>query len=290
LYILTARTLPPKGHKFGDYASDVVEIKSKSGKWTLYGDTDAQIVVCGHSHAASILQANLLPDSSLENYPKVAVCYTSNWVDGPPGDQEYWEFAAKMGSGKHVVIVWNGNQHSENFIFQTRPLFTLIGIRDENEKTDDVVIPIPITLIKAYFERITPSFDDLSRLIPLMSGALSITILSGPAPMPRSHIESVIREDKFYSAIANELGLEVDSLSLTRDSLRLRLWEVVTEMLKERAAEFGVTFLEAPKVSRDNAGMLAQEYWGDVTHANSTYGRLLIQELAYLSNGKQIEQ
>ena len=266
-----------------------MEVKSKSGKWTFYGDTDAQVVVCGHSHAASILQANLRPDSSLDNYPKVAVCYTSNWVDGPPGDQEYWEFAAKMSSGKHLVIVWNGNQHSENFIFQTRPLFTLIGIKDEDENTEEA-IPIPITLIKAYFERITPSFDDLSRLIPLMSDALSITLLSGPAPMPRAHIKNVIGEDKFYSAIATELGLEVDSLTLTSDSLRLRLWEVVTEMLKKRAAEFGVSFLEAPKASRDNAGMLLQEFWGDVTHANSSYGHLLIQELAYLSDRKQIEQ
>jgi hypothetical protein len=268
----------------------VVEVKSKSGKWTFYGETDAQVVVCGHSHAASILQANLRPDSSLENYPKVAVCYTSNWVDGPPGDQEYWEFAAKMSSGKHLVIVWNGNQHSENFIFQTRPLFTLIGIKDEDDSTEEVAIPIPITLIKSYFERITPSFDDLSRLIPLMSDALSVTILSGPAPMPKEHIKNVIGEDEFYSAIANELGLEVDSLTLTSDSLRLRLWEVVTEMLKGRAAEWGINFLEAPKESRDNAGMLSQEYWGDVTHANSTYGRLLIQELAYLSDRKQIEQ
>ncbi len=267
-----------------------MEVKSKSGKWTFYGETDAQVVVCGHSHAASILQANLRPDSSLDNYPKVAVCYTSNWVDGPPGDQEYWEFAAKMSSGKHLVIVWNGNQHSENFIFQTRPLFTLIGIKDEDDNTEEVAIPIPITLIKSYFERITPSFDDLSRLIPLMSGALSITILSGPAPTPRVHIKNVMGEDKFYSAIATELGLEVDSLTLTSDSLRLRLWEVVTEMLKGRAVEWGINFLEAPKESRDNAGMLSREYWGDVTHANSAYGRLLIQELAHLSDRKQIEQ
>ena len=77
---------------------------------------------------------------------------------------------------------------------------------------------------------------------------------------------------------------------MTSDSLRLRLWEVVTEMLKKRAAEFGVSFLEAPKASRDNAGMLLQEFWGDVTHANSSYGHLLIQELAYLSDRKQIEK
>jgi hypothetical protein len=261
----------------------VSKLESKSGKWTFYGDANAQIMVCGHSHSASILQANLQPDSSSINYPKVSVCYTSNWNDGPPGDKEYWEFAAKMGSGKNVVIVWNGNQHSENFIFQTRPLFTLIGVSDENDDAEEVVIPLPITLIRAYFERITPSFDDLSRIIPLMSDALSITLLSGPAPMPRSHIKSVIGEDKFYSAIANELGFEVDFLSLTSDSLRLRLWDIATEMLKVRAAEFGVSFLEAPKVSRDKAGMLSQEYWGDVTHANSAYGRLLIQELAYLS-------
>ena len=259
------------------------KLESKSGKWTFYGDANAQIMVCGHSHSASILQANLQPDSSSMNYPKVSVCYTSNWIDGPPGDEEYWEFAAKMGSGKHVVIVWNGNQHSENFIFQTRPIFTLIGVCDENDDAEEVVAPLPISLIKAYFERITPSFDDLSRIIPLMSDALSITLLGGPAPMPRSHIKNVIGKDKFYSAIANELGFEVDSLCLTSDSLRLRLWNIATEMLKVRAAEFGVSFLGAPKVSRDNAGMLSQEYWGDVTHANSAYGRLLIQELAYLS-------
>ena len=74
------------------------KLESKSGKSTFYGDADAQIIVCGHSHSASIIQANLQPDSLSNNYPKVSICYTSNWIDGPPGDIEYWEFAAKMGA------------------------------------------------------------------------------------------------------------------------------------------------------------------------------------------------
>ena len=263
-----------------DYAYEMKKIESKSGKWALYGDADAQIIVCGHSHAASILQANLHPDSTSSRYPKISVCYTSEWIDGPPGDKNYWEFVARMGCGKHLVIVWNGNQHNESFIFQTSPLFTLSGV--VNDSNDKATIPVPKNLIKAFFQ---PSFEELSRIIPTMSDALSVTLLSGPAPMPRSHIKNVIGEDKFYTEIANDLGLDVDSLSVSCDSLRLQLWNVLTEMLGDHATEFGVNFLEAPKVSQNNDGMLLEQYWGDVTHANTAYGHLLIRELAYLIGG-----
>jgi hypothetical protein len=253
-------------------------LKSKSGKWALYGDADAQIVVCGHSHAASILEATMLPEMQSRILPAIAVFYSADWSTGPPGDKEYWDFVAERSHGKHTVIVWNGNQHNANFMFQTEPAFTMLGVTDHSYIQKSV--PIPRSLIKDFFK---PSFEELSELIPSLSNAASITLINGPAPKPLSHIQNCILQEKYFTDIAESLGVDIGELAITSDSLRLELWNVLAGMLANSAQELGANFLGAPALSRDAFGMLSPEYWTpDVTHANSKYGLLLIKEIGKL--------
>jgi hypothetical protein len=254
-------------------------LKSKSGKWALYGDADAQIVVCGHSHAASILEATLLPEIQTGSAPAIAVFYSADWAAGPPGDKEYWDFVVERSRGKHTVIVWNGNQHNANFMFQTDPKFTMIGANDNSY--DQEAVPIPLTMVKDFFN---PSFDELTEIIPALSKSASVTLLNGPAPKPLSHIQKCILQEKYFIDIANSLGVDLADLVITSDSLRLELWNVLATLLANYAETLGVDFIGAPSASRDTFGMLLPEYWTpDVTHANSKYGLLLIEELGKLS-------
>ena len=62
-----------------------MKLKSKSGKWVLYGNADAEILVCGHSHAASILEASTLPELQTRSVPAISVCYSADWVAGKGG-------------------------------------------------------------------------------------------------------------------------------------------------------------------------------------------------------------
>ena len=256
-----------------------MKLKSKSGKWVLYGEADAKILVCGHSHAASILEASNLLELQTRNVLPISVCYSADWAAGPPGDQEYWDFVAEVSPGKHVVIVWNGNQHNANFMFQTQPSFTMLDAIDNNSYEE--AVPIPRAMIKDFFK---PSFEELSEIIPSLSNAASITLINGPAPKPLTHIQSCILQEKYFTDIAKTLGVDIGDLVLTSDSLRLELWNVLAELLANTAQKLGANFLGAPALSRDASGLLLPEYWAsDVTHANSKYGLLLIEELQKLS-------
>jgi hypothetical protein len=257
----------------------VHELKSKSGKWALYGDADAQILVCGQSHAACILEASNLPEVKTGSAIAISVCYSADlYTAGPPGDREYWDFVIELSRGKHVVIVWNGNQHNANFIFQTEPKFTMVGVTDDSCNQESV--PIPRAMIRDIFK---PSFEELSEIIPSLSNAASITLMNGPAPKPLTHIQSSILQEKYFTDMANSLGVDIGDLVITSDSLRLELWNVLAGLLANSAQKLGANFLGAPALSRDAFGMLLPEYWTpDVTHANSKYGLLLIEEIRKL--------
>jgi hypothetical protein len=253
----------------------VAKLESKSGKWALYGDTDAQIVVCGHSHAGSVLFAKLNGYERDISQADISVCYTSDLNQGAPGDKEYWNFVADLSYGKHIVIAWNGNQHNVDFMFQTDPKFTMLGVADDSY--DHGAVVIPRAMIKNYFK---PSFEELKEIIPSLSNAASITLMNGPAPKPLSHIQNCILQEKYFTDIAESLGVVVDDLVVASDSLRLGLWKLISEMLASYAHAMGVHFLSTPIDSLDTSGLLLEKYWvADTTHANESYGLLQMERI-----------
>lgn len=253
----------------------MVKLKSKSGKWALYGDANAKIVVCGHSHAASILFAKIHGYDRESSQVDISIIYTSDLSQGAPGDKEYWEFVADLSHGKHVVIAWNGNQHNVDFMFQTDPKFTILGVSDDSCGHES--IPIPHTMIKRYFK---PSFEELNEIIPLLSNAASITLMNGPAPKPISHIQNCIMREKYFTKIADSLGVVVGDLVVSSDSLRLGLWKLISEMLESYAHSMGLHFLSTPIESLDTSGLLLGKYWvADTTHANEFYGLLQMERI-----------
>jgi hypothetical protein len=253
---------------------------SSSGKWALYGNPNSKTLVCGHSHVSAVLsaQSNLKAGNQ---YPDIAVYYATDESKGFLLDKEYWEFVADISTGKNLVIVWNGNQHNACFLFQTFPPFTLIGATKSGSEKKQVIISR--RMMKEFFKH---SFDELSSVIPLMSGARSITFVQGPAPKPLTHISTCVRDETFFSTIADSLQIDIDTLEITSDSLRLELWRLISEMLAESAHSLGARFLDAPIESRDSSGMLLEKYWyPDTTHANESYGSLLMEKIIH-STGK----
>jgi hypothetical protein len=259
----------------------VSKILSDSGTWALYGNPNSQILVSGHSHAASVLDATLRDDLEGTNPASLGICYTSDLSKGAPGggiywgDKTYWQFVSEVSKGKDLVIVWNGNQHVANFLFQTIPPFTIHGALDSDSATG--YLPIPRTMIKAFFE---PFFEELTEIIPLMKDAASITLMNGPAPKPLSYIKSRVKHEPFFADIANSLQVDIDSLEITSDQIRLELWKLISEMLETHAKTLGTRFLSAPEKAVDSSGMLLEKYWNpDVSHANAEYGALLVEKL-----------
>lgn len=264
----------------------MVTVASRNGNWSLYGADDCEVVIAGHSHAAAVLEAKLR-DKENTSLAKVSICYTSDLTGGPPGNEEYWNFVAEMAESKDLVIIWNGNQHNANFLFQTSPPFTLVN-SDSGERSAErsgEYRLISQSMMEAFFQ---PSLSELKPIVESITGAQSVWLLPGPAPKPHSHIVSRIANEDFFVGVANSLGANISDLTITSDSLRVQMWQILVDQLKQTAKDLGVNFIPVPEETIDENGLLLEVFWTpDVTHANSDYGLVLANQiLSSVSRGK----
>jgi hypothetical protein len=104
--------------------------------------------------------------------------------------------------------------------------------------------------------------------------------MNGPAPKPLTHIQSCILQEKYFTDIAESLGVVVSDLVVSSDSLRLALWKLISEMLESYANSMGLHFLDTPIESLDTSGLLLEKYWvADTTHANESYGLMQMERI-----------
>ncbi|NSY19765.1 SGNH/GDSL hydrolase family protein [Neorhizobium sp. AL 9.2.2] len=118
--------------------------------------------------------------------------------------------------------------------------------------------------------RTTPRFQQLS----------PATIYHIATPPPK--------EDEAYirAKMMRYRGIALGSAILNPAPVRLRLWEIEMEALKEVCAEWGVHFLAVPDAARTRSGFLKPEYYApDATHANAAYGALVLEQLDGLAAG-----
>lgn len=69
-------------------------------------------------------------------------------------------------------------------------------------------------------------------------------------------------------------------LQLTPPVVRKKIWYINRQLYSRKASEAGFTLLNAPENSLTEEYFLRSEYYGhDATHANSTYGELILRQL-----------
>lgn len=100
---------------------------------------------------------------------------------------------------------------------------------------------------------------------------------------PIVHVEPPppICDDEFIrSGIAQKMAEKGQAdFVVTPAVMRRKLWCIQNEVFREAGKPFNVIYLDAPKAAQDAHGFLLPEYWGDPTHANTAYGKLVIEEL-----------
>lgn len=63
--------------------------------------------------------------------------------------------------------------------------------------------------------------------------------------------------------------------------IRRKLYAMQCAVMKSLYEEHGISFIDAPRVVRDNDGFLLRRFWGrDPTHGNLRYGRVMLQHLS----------
>lgn len=244
------------------------------GRWELYGDTDPEVLICGHSHAYAYMRGAQHPPDSARF--RRAVAYSSPVTAGAPSGDDYWEFVAGHDSTEVFALVWNGNQHNVDFLFEhSPPLHVLRPSMGQDEAPADAVW-IPRSMIRAHFK---PTIDELTRVLRRLSPVGNVVVMGTPPPKSSSHVRSHLSSEAHFAAVLAASPPDQQPV-VAREQLRVALWEIIQQMLRECAADAGVDYLPTPPSVMDADGLLEPKFSAaDSTHANFEYGDELWSEI-----------
>ena len=249
-------------------ARDVLPDQSPA-RWKVYGDQDPQILAGGHSHVYSMLAA--LDQGRGPAEYRAAVAYSADLAGGPPGDPHYWDLLAKVGAGRRVVIVWNGNQHNAGFLLSPDPPFRVFSPLAEAGPEEGAWVAQEV--LREYWR---PTFSELTDVLKSLVPVARVGVVGTPPPKSDLVVRQSLAQEIFFLDRARELGVDVADLRITPQAVRLAMWHVIQDALEEIATEVGAAFIPVPTTAVDGDGTLSAEFCApDATHANVNYGALM---------------
>lgn len=195
-------------------------------------------------------------------------------------DDIYWEFVAKHAKGKSIIISWAGNQHNSGFIFSNEESFDFVlNNHDFSDLADDKTI-LPKSVLIEHFK---PSLGGLPKVIEILKKGMPREILILETPRPKGDGEFIIpfiKSSQHFTDLANKSNIDIESLEISSLRFRLKLWQLIQEMVAKIAKASNVKYVPIPSDFYDKNGGVKREYWAnDVTHTNSDYGNKIIKYL-----------
>jgi hypothetical protein len=163
----------------------------------------------------------------------------------------------------------------------------LLGLVRAGESFDFLVGPedspdprakfrVPHRAMASAFE---PQFTEAGKIRSLIAAASCASfLLSSPPPKAdNDFIMERFRRPKnrvYRNKVVAEFGVE-------RPESRLKLWQLEERLMAQWARTLKMQFLPAPRSALDGNGFLRADYYDDdVTHANSRYGELILEQVA----------
>jgi hypothetical protein len=248
----------------------MVQEFSNCGNWKVYGNPNPKIMVAGHSHTYAMFTAIQNNPELSENFGIVAQADFSS--DRAP-DDDYWNFVVELAKKSRTAISWNGNQHNLHFLIDTKLKFNTVGYF--SDKRSPVV---PINRIRNTFN---PTFYELGSYLSRFSDPSNILLLGTPSPMAKTFLDKRIADDYYFGELAVSMGIPRDKISASSDELRVFMWKITQELTEEVSLEFGCKYIPVPKSAYDANSILNPEFYaGDLTHANESFGTLMLNEIS----------
>jgi hypothetical protein len=137
-------------------------------------------------------------------------------------------------------------------------------------------------------EHFRPTFTELDSIVTRLKDAGTNAIIifgTPPAKADLSNIVELLAKSEFFRHVAEQRGIEIDNTKITPSVLRLKLWQVLQDMMREIARKHGAIFLPVPEITRDKDGYLKKEFSAnDSSHANIEYGRHAISHIVAFCN------
>jgi hypothetical protein len=231
-------------------------------------------IIIGQSHCEAIGQAleqqrNRYPDICVHRLQDkrsrdntISMPDALELIAGLPADTSLF-FAVLGGYHNLLGLVRSG----KNFDFLLRP---------DDRPDPETKIIVPHRAVASAFEE---QFSEAAKIRNLIVAAnCRLFLLSSPPPKgDNDYIMERFRRPKnriYRDKVVAEFGIE-------RPETRLKLWQMEQGLMDQWAQTFGMQFLPAPGSAFDSKGFLKEDYYeDDVTHANSGYGALVLEQVA----------
>jgi hypothetical protein len=191
----------------------------------------------------------------------------------------YWDAIPVLCRSRNLALVLEGNGA---FLVVTDGVLIDFIPRSYPAKT---TIPgariVPESLIRRFFQ---DSMDRISTALSKFPPTAGLKRLLIALPPPLADNDVIRRRWVSEPALvrrAKEMGVEIANLQITPGSVRLKLWYVCQEMMKETAESVGWPYVPVPPEAFDPNGFLKLELAAaGVTHANEIYGAMMIKQMA----------
>ncbi|PSJ62573.1 hypothetical protein [Kumtagia ephedrae] len=230
------------------------------------------MILVGGSHATAIRQAARSMGVDLNFH-----VFHRNSPLWPSGKELFQpEFLAEFNGLEGTIFSsLGGNSHNVMGLIEHRAPFDFVHPRIKTKaKTDDDRTWVPFSAVKQSIEQTAGTF---LRLLQGFAERYPGRVVHLQSP-PQIEDETFIRQgivDK--GTDARKTGLA--KFGIAPAALRYKLWRLNSEIFEERCAELGVKFVPVPSASITRSGFLKRKYWGDPTHANAAYGKLVLEQM-----------
>jgi hypothetical protein len=234
-----------------------------------------QILLAGHSHLHAFLG---VPNSDTQKSSLIPMGDDLVAVVGPgPRTHDYWELLCEEANDRTVVLLWAGNEHNSFFLFEgDRPFDVLLDDSDQVEHGREI---IPQRMIRAKFHA---AMEGLRYITHRLSERNCRVIVAGTPPPQRDNdkVFACVRNESDFLRIMIANGLSLESVKISSPFLRLKLWRLLQTCVRDTAILGGAEYFAVPTILTDDDGFILDRYSaGDVSHANSDYGRIYLTEL-----------
>ncbi len=201
-------------------------------------------------------------------------------IYGPfPRTKEYWDLLLSSTKNQIIALSWKGNEENSHFLIEPRVKFDFLYNNDPSLGVDNTVTIVPEALVAEIYRN---SLQDLRGLVDRLreQGAARIILISSPPPKREAVVRMGLRVERAFIKMIQDRGLTFDQVQISPEGLRMKLWRLHQDKVREIARSTGAIYLPPPSASIDSDGFLLGKYSHvDATHANFDYGTLVVREL-----------
>lgn len=172
-----------------------------------------------------------------------------------------------LGDRPVFSMLCGANHHTLSLLTHPRPFDFVLPSAPELPLAEVEVVPFDL-VHAALADLMAPHLD----LIDVLHSSHPYPIVQIEAPPLSADAERLTPQ--LDTVVFYRKGAKLGSLSL-----RVKMWRLHSEILREFCAARGIPVMPPPPAATDERGFLREEYYLDPVHVNDRYGDLLVTQM-----------